>query len=152
MVVTDEPFAQLLTDRLLSQVPVLPDGRKFLGIRDRFLFTRYSKGQYFAPHYDGCTTQIHPSNGVSSQSEFTVVLYLTNDFEGGATHYLPGEYSEVDKHIAVQPPVGYGVAHRGVTVLHAAGRIDQGTKYVMQFGLMYEASPTRELFPLRWGV
>jgi len=84
------------------------------------------------------------------------VLYLNDDFEGGATHYLPGQGSEVGQAIAVRPCRGCAVVHRGVSVLHCGGRVLSGTKYIMQFSLMYEAphgDAGRDLTqPLRWGA
>jgi hypothetical protein len=48
-----------------------------------------------------------------------------DDFEGGATYYLPAEDkgSEVEQSFAIQPPAGCATVHRGVTVLHAGGEV-----------------------------
>jgi len=78
-------------------------------------------------------------------------------FAGGATHYLPGQGSEVEVPVAVRPTRGCASIHRSLTVLHAGGRIDAGTKYIMQFSLMYDAPVgAREAramaTPLRWGA
>ena len=91
MVVTDLEFASKTKAILLGHIPdVLSDGRKFVAIRDSFLVSKYRAGQYFAPHYDGITVAINPITGDSMQSAFTAVLYLSDDFTGGSTHYLPG--------------------------------------------------------------
>eukprot|EP01041_Mallomonas_annulata_P002080 gene2080-4061_t len=155
MLVEDPIFAQKMSNIIREQIQVpqtLNDGRKFIGLQNRFLVSRYNESQYFAPHFDGCMTAEDPVTGQLMQSIFTVVLYLSDDFSGGATHYLPGLGSEVGDHVAVQCPKGYGVVHRGVTVMHSAGEVLQGTKYVMQFGLMYEPEVNPQVQPLRWGA
>jgi len=89
---------------------------------------------------------------------FTCVLYLTDDFVGGTTLYLPGQGSEVGAAVAVRPKRGCAVVHRTITVLHAGARLDPGpAKYIMQFALMYdapadEAAANSLIKPLRWGA
>ena len=158
--VVNEEFAALLTKRLSSGqgVPTkLADGREYCGVGTHFLVSKYVKGQYFAPHFDGR----HSAGGVARPdgsecvAEFTVVLYLTDDFEGGATLYLPGQGSEVADYVAVRPARGSAVIHRQGTVLHSGGALLDGTKYIMQVGLCYEAPATPEPRPitnLRWGA
>jgi len=151
--IQEEGFAKIMEDRLRGMVPLaLADGRRFQGVKPSFLLTRYVAGQYFAPHFDGCMKDFN----TGWLSAFVAVLYLNDDFEGGATHYLPGQGSEVGQAIAVRPCRGCAVVHRGVSVLHCGGRVLSGTKYIMQFSLMYEAphgDAGRDLTqPLRWGA
>lgn len=128
MVMNDQSFALKMITALKGHIPeTVSDKRKFTGIRESFLISKYEAGQYFAPHYDGNTSAV-VGDGVQSQSEFTVVLYLSDDFTGGATHYLPGPQSEVQNPTAVQPLVGHAVIHRAVTILHAGGEVLSGTK------------------------
>ena len=129
MVVTDVAFAKDMTAKLRPIIPLqLSDGRKFIGVRNSFLVSRYKEGQYFAPHFDGSGLAVDEVSGQQGQSEFVVVLYLSDDFEGGHTVYLPGQGSEIKHALAAKAPRGSGVAHRGVTVLHAGGRVTRGTK------------------------
>lgn len=151
--VEDTPFASVLRERLRGQVPEqLSNGRKYGGVGASFLLSRYEPGQYFAPHFDG------RGSGVNTElecSEFTVVLYLKDDFVGGATHYLSGQGSQVKQSVAVRPHKGCASVHRQGTVLHAGGAVVEGTKYIMQFFLYYEAPEVPESRPmtnLRWGV
>ena len=54
-------------------------------INKRWRFNRYSKGQYFKPHYD--------AGYVYSRDEktlMTFILYLNEGFEGGETIFYPG--------------------------------------------------------------
>ncbi|KAG8464013.1 hypothetical protein KFE25_000181 [Diacronema lutheri] len=156
--VEDADFAALIEGRLYSAggVPeTLSDGRSFRGVRPSFLVTKYETAEYFAPHFDGCSVvrddtahcALHGCVGA-----FTCVLYLSEDFEGGATHYLAGQGSEVAQPVAVRPKPGCAVVHRTVTVLHAGGRLERGHKWIMQFALCYDAPEDDSVKPLRWGA
>jgi hypothetical protein len=152
--VEDTEFAAVMKARLNDKVPAtLADGRRFGGVGSNFLVSRYVAGQYFAPHFDG-----RGSGGFSLKghmAEFTVVLYLSDDFVGGATHYLEGQGSEVNQSVALRPGLGCAAIHRQGTVLHSGGALHEGTKYIMQFFLYYEAPSKpepRSLTNLRWGA
>ena len=158
ILVVDPALTKKLTTAL-NDCQVLPkvlkDGRKFVGARNSFLISRYYPGQYFAPHYDGRMICVG-DDGKRTVSMFTAVLYLTEDFTGGPTHYLPDD--PLVQALAVQPPSGSAVVHRAVSIKHAGGEVLSGKKYVMQFGVMYEALPEDtdeqilDLKPLRWGI
>ena len=152
--VEDSDFAALMKQRLIGQVPeALVGGRKYGGpdAAAGFLVSKYVPDQYFAPHFDG-----RGSGGYSEThtAEFTVVLYLTDDFVGGATHYLPGQGSEVAQAVAVRPNLGCASIHRQGTVLHSGGEVLHGIKYIIQFFLYYESGVPehREMANLRWGA
>ena len=153
--VADGEFAALLTERMADQgLPeALADGRQYGGIGGSFRVTKYEEGQYFAPHFDGRGSGGFHRDGYVA--EFTVVLYLTDDFVGGATHYLPGQGSEVAEALALRPARGCAAVHRQGTVLHSGGAVLEGTKYIMQFFPYYEAPAVPEPRPLtnlRWGT
>lgn len=161
--IEDPSFVALLEARLRSSgaVPAeLADGRSFRGVRSTFLITRYEPGHYFAPHFDGCTVAREDTDGGAvhgSVGAFTCVLYLSAGFGGGATHYLPGQGSEVARAVAVRPNPGCAVIHRAVSVMHAGGHVERGQKHIMQFSLCYDApedaAAARALLkPLRWGA
>ena len=152
--VEDSDFSALMEHRLKGQVPEeLAGGRKYGGVTaSSFLVSKYEPNQYFAPHFDGRGSG---SFSDTHTSEFTVVLYLTDDFVGGATHYLPGQGSEVAQAVALRPNLGCATVHRQGTVLHSGGKVLDGTKYIMQFFLYYESgavSEPREMTNLRWGA
>ena len=92
---------------------------------------------------------------VTTSSEFTVVLYISNDFVGRGTHYLSGRHSEVKQLVELRPNLGCASVHRQGTVVHAGGAVTSGTKYIMQFFLFYdspEVAEPREVLNLGWGV
>ena len=150
----DGDFAALMKGRLAGQVPgALADGRQYGGVGSSFLVSRYVAGQYFAPHFDG--RGLGGFYLAGHVAEFTVVLYLTDDFLGGATLYLPGQGSEVNQSFALRPARGCAVVHRQGSVLHGGASLTEGVKYIMQFFLYYEAPSTPEPRPLtnlRWGA
>lgn len=152
--VEDPGFARDLGSRLQGLIPPeILGGRKYAAIGDSFLVSRYQPGQYFAPHFDGRGSGF--GDGRDGCSEFTVVLYLSDDFVGGATHYLSGQGSEVQQSVAVRPARGCACIHRQGSVLHAGGAVEKGTKYIMQFMLHYESPKVPEPRPmtnLRWGA
>ena len=151
--VEDPAFASVLQTRLEGQVPLeILGGRKFCGVGESFLVSKYAPGQYFAPHFDGRGAK---RNAEKQASEFTVVVYLSDDFVGGATHYLSGQGSEVKQSVAVRPTKGCAAIHRQGSVLHAGGAVKEGTKYIMQFFLSYDSPNVpepRSITNLRWGV
>ena len=53
--------------------------RKLLSFNERWRFYRYEKGQQFRPHYDGRFVR-----NEQEQSEFTFLVYLNDDFQGGS--------------------------------------------------------------------
>ena len=134
----------------------LTGGRKYGGVGSNFLVSRYVPGQYFAPHFDGRGSGgYHLSLDKSQVAEFTVVLYLSDDFKGGNTHYLAGQGSEVAQSVALRPARGAACVHRQGTVMHGGGEVLEGTKYIMQFFLYYEAPAQpepRSMTNLRWGA
>ena len=139
---------------LCGQVPQeLADGRQYGGVGASFLVSRYVTGQYFAPHFDGRGSGGFYLDG--HVAEFTVVLYLTDSFVGGATLYLPGQGSEVNQSVALRPARGCAAIHRQGSVLHGGAALTEGVKFIMQFFLYYEAPSTPEPRPLtnlRWGA
>uniref|UniRef100_A0A7S0Q4B7 Fe2OG dioxygenase domain-containing protein n=1 Tax=Coccolithus braarudii TaxID=221442 RepID=A0A7S0Q4B7_9EUKA len=154
--VEDTEFAALMNERIREQVPTeLLGGREYVGVGHSFLVSRYHAGEYFAPHFDGRGSGGVYSHATNASAEFTVVLYLSDDFAGGATHYISGQGSEVAQSVALRPPRGYAAVHRQGTVLHSGGAVLKGTKYIMQFFLYYKSPSepeTRALTNLRWGA
>ncbi|KAJ1631128.1 hypothetical protein T492DRAFT_998272 [Pavlovales sp. CCMP2436] len=162
LLVHDSEWAALLEERLANNIPdCLADGRRFRGVRPAFLVSKYQPGQFFAPHFDGSTVardDLDRGSLHGCMGAFTCVLYLTDNFVGGATLYLPGQGSEVGAATAVRPRRGCAVIHRAITVLHAGARLEPGAdKYIMQFALMYDApeddaEANSLVRPLRWGA
>ncbi|KAK9790940.1 hypothetical protein WJX73_004014 [Symbiochloris irregularis] len=80
-IIDDPAFAQVLFERLQPHLPACYNGRALAGINERLRFLRYSPGQRFRVHSDGCYIS---ANG-SQRSFLTLQLYLNTVLEGGET-------------------------------------------------------------------
>ncbi|KAL8732199.1 MAG: hypothetical protein Q9166_002946 [cf. Caloplaca sp. 2 TL-2023] len=109
-------------------------------LNERMRFLKYTKGQYFRTHCDGCYTT--PDG--SERSHYTLHLYLNEAddissgerLEGGATRFnsLPWDES---KYLDVDPKVGRVLIFQQRGLLHAGDDLRNGTKYTLRTDLMY---------------
>lgn len=96
---------------------------KVSGLNSRFRFYKYSVGQQFKHHQDGSYIK-----NINEWSEFTFMIYLNDDFEGGETKFLRS---------IVEPRKGtllifkHELVHEGCPVIN-------GTKYVLRTDVMYQ--------------
>jgi len=107
------------------------------GLNERFRFYKYEGNQVFNRHYDGS----YPRSN-RDMSIFTLIVYLTDDFEGGHTTFFPWPKPKSGPaEVAVKPIRGsallfpHGSApqspeHEGSVVL-------SGLKYVLRSDIMY---------------
>ncbi len=97
---------------------------QILGLNERFRGYRYRRGQYFAPHYDGCFAR-----SPTEQSALTFLIYLDENCAGGETNLL-------DWGVTVRPQEGrcfvfdHYLLHEGAAVIH-------GEKHVLRSDVMY---------------
>ncbi len=129
-------------------------GKRPLGLNARFRFYRYGEGDYFRPHTDGSwpgsrvidgelVTNAYPDR----YSLMTFLVFLNDDFEGGATRFM----------VPLDPAAGRGGAHREVDVrtpagsvlcfphglhplhcVHSSEPIRRGVKYIIRTDLLFE--------------
>jgi predicted 2-oxoglutarate/Fe(II)-dependent dioxygenase YbiX len=94
-----------------------------VGLNERFRFYRYDVGQCFRWHRDGAFER-----SPRERSQLTLMVYLNDDFEGGAT--------EFDEGIVVRPRRGSALifAH---PVRHQGAPVTRGRKYVLRTDVMY---------------
>merc|ERR1711865_834152 len=126
-------LASELWRRVSKHVPVCWQGRYVTGLNEQLKFLRYTQGQHFAAHQDGCFKRA----GTQNQSFITLQLYLNEGVEGGATRFTGGEvagvkYADVD----CDPDQGkvllfqHNIMHEGVIVTG-------GTKYTVRTDVEY---------------
>lgn len=98
-----------------------------VGLNERFRFYRYRQGQHFNVHRDGSYRRT-----ADEISWMTLMVYLNDDFTGGATRFHPLQ----EEAITVTPQRGTALifmhdrAHEGTVVT-------AGSKYVMRTDIMY---------------
>jgi len=78
VMIDDPQEAALLWERAKKWAVSPFRGREAIGLNERFRYYRYEPGQSFALHYDGAYER-----GNGERSEFTFLIYLNDDFEGG---------------------------------------------------------------------
>jgi hypothetical protein len=130
--------------------PDLEGSWRACGLNTHLLLNRYGGGGHFAPHVDGSTIV-----DFNRRSLYTVLLYLNECEEGGATQLLRAEQGEATQtdgtgasiaretfvvH-AVRPVCGRGLLYWH-QVLHAGERVGPSSvKYCLRTDVMYERDP-----------
>jgi len=136
----DEKLAATLAPIFQEFLPeTLPDGRKFVGVRSAMNFFRYSPGEYFTTHLDGGFS----STATGHSSEYTFVVYLNDDFEGGTTRFcgIPEWGGARD----VKPCIGGISIFRQSDMKHSGVTIKSGFKFILQGMVMYSEISTSAL-------
>jgi len=101
------------------------------GLNERLRFYRYDKEEMFGRHYDGC----FPRNS-KDRSMLTLIIYLTDDFEGGSTRFYPSRYE-------VQPVKGMACLFfhsHPLSPEHEGTVVHNGRKYVLRSDVMYKVA------------
>ena len=102
-----------------------------VSLNERFRFYKYDKEEQFGQHYDGCFPR-----SSSEMSFLTFIVYLNDDFEGGATTFYVGRNK-----CKVQPKRGSALLFwhgpHPKSPLHEGSIVEKGTKYVLRSDIMY---------------
>lgn len=121
-----DALAQEVWRRVAQQLPPVWMGRGIAGLNERWRFYRYAAAQKFDWHVDG---PFERSNG--ERSLLTLLIYLSDDYEGGATTFdVDGQLIDVrgDRGDVIVFP--HRLRHRGSVVT-------AGTKYMLRSDVMY---------------
>ena len=124
----DESLAQKLFERAKPLLVADWLGWELLGFNERFRFYRYDVGQTFRTHFDGAFMR-----SGEEQSQFTFLIYLNDDFEGGQTNFYN---DEGDLLHSVAPKTGSALVFWH-PMLHEGAIVDKGRKYVLRTDVMY---------------
>lgn len=125
-VMVDDPArAERIWARLERVIPTRLGPWVKVGLNERLRFYRYDPGQRFAWHRDGAFVR-----GPKERSHLTLLVYLNDGFEGGATEI------EVNERIDIRPRRGGALlfAHH---VRHQGAPVARGRKYVLRSDVMY---------------
>lgn len=118
----DKDLAERLFRRARPHLPPQIDGWTPSGFNDRFRFYRYTSEQYFKWHQDG-THRVSPNE----ESFLTFIIYLNDDFRGGATEFAWEKIQAKAGRALVFP---HRLRHQGATII-------SGSKYVLRTDVMY---------------
>jgi len=118
----------------------LSDGRKLVGVRTKMNYYRYGPGQYFKTHIDGGFR----FSSTGETSEYTFVIYLNDDFQGGTTRFcgLPEWNNEIRE---VAPVQGGMLVFRQHDTKHCGVTLESGYKHILQGMVMYGPLRTNAL-------
>jgi hypothetical protein len=136
--------APALAGKSLTDPDNLYEGRQSVGINARFRFYRYKEGDFFKFHTDGAwpgsrvikqklVTDAYPDR----YSEMTFLMFLSEDFDGGATRFRVNR-----EDIDIRTPAGsvlcfpHGMhpLHR----VHSSVPITRGTKYIARSDVLFQ--------------
>ena len=123
----DLELARTLFTRVAPAIPTQMCGMRAVGANERFRCYRYTRGQRFAPHYDGAFVRDE-----CERSLLTLMVYLNEGFTGGTTAFL-------DEGIAVTPRTGMALLFQHAQ-LHEGAEVHSGTKYALRSDVMFRAA------------
>ncbi|GFR47192.1 hypothetical protein Agub_g8784 [Astrephomene gubernaculifera] len=151
----DETLQGPLYERVAHLLPQNLCGGALAGINARWRLYRYDKGAVYRPHVDGAWPGSGLKNGRyefdaygDRWSRLTFLVYLNDDFEGGATtFYTPapaGSGACLEAH-SVKPVAGnISVFPHGDTLgslVHEGAAVTRGSKYVIRTEVLYKLAP-----------
>jgi len=148
--VADDATVELLWRRCRALIHRSDDfeAKRPLGLNARLRFYRYGAGDYFAAHTDGSWPGSRVVDGVlldnaypDRWSQLSLLLFLSDDFEGGATRfYVEGERSAAS--VDVRTPRGGALCFpHGVHPLHCvhgSEPVTRGVKYIIRSDVLFE--------------
>ena len=103
-----------------------------VGFNERLRLYRYDVGQQFDWHRDG---SFERPNG--ERSHFTFMVYLNDDFEGGATSFSDDGFGfGVSGMLRITPAKGMGLLFHH-PIVHRGDPVTAGRKYVLRTDVMY---------------
>lgn len=118
----DEDLAEQIWQEIEAFVPCDLGEYQAIGLNEMFRFYRYDIDQQFNWHYDAPYQR-----NQNERSFYTFMIYLNDDFEGGATAFHNFE---------VAPKTGDGLLFFQ-ELEHAGLPITSGRKYILRTDIMY---------------
>lgn len=134
LVFDDRELAVSLWSQLASELSQPVKRATATHLNPRFRLYEYTAGQFFDWHQDGSYCD---SETVFSQ--FTLMIYLNDGFEGGGTSFADVFYPRAFQDFTIRPETGkallfhHPLSHRGDPVV-------QGTKYVLRTDVMFTSA------------
>lgn len=86
-------WAKILQERLRKVLPKEHNDYMLLYVNPCIRFSRYRHGGHFGMHRDGKNYDADGPDGYSTESLFTINIFLNDGFEGGATYFFHDDAS-----------------------------------------------------------
>lgn len=139
LIIEDKQLAAILWQRIGHLVDPKFKNRKAHGLNWRFRIYEYQKGQTFTPHVD-TQMQLPNENGKDLLTLFSVMIYLNDNFEGGATTFFDrrkkrSKQLQINK--VIRPKTGMGLVFDHL-LFHEGSVVKKGIKYAIRTDLIYE--------------
>ncbi|NOQ70930.1 MAG: oxidoreductase, 2OG-Fe(II) oxygenase [Crocinitomix sp.] len=121
----DDDLANEIWERLIPFIDQYPEAKP-IGLNEMFRYYKYVPGERFKMHRDGSHRRDE-----NERSFLTLIIYLNDDFEGGATGFM--------REFDIQPKAGRAVIfdHK---VRHEGKNLQLGTKYVLRTDIMFRTT------------
>lgn len=120
----DEAYATVLWEKIKEFVPEQIGYSYAFGLNEMFRFYKYEKGHRFKMHRDGSYQR-----NATEASQYSFLIYLNDDFEGGETVFRSGTTIHPKKGSALL--FLHGLRHEGAL-------LKNGIKYVLRTDIMYK--------------
>ncbi|KAK8111733.1 uncharacterized protein PG998_008190 [Apiospora kogelbergensis] len=151
----DQAFHDKLWSRVKPFLPSQMDGRKARSINRRFRVYRYVPGAEYRCHFDGAwpPSGINATTGkymwdaspadAKQSSQFTFLVYLNDEFEGGeTTFFTPSPVEGVMNAHPVRPTQGaialFPHGESKGALLHEGTGVRSGAKYIIRTDVEYD--------------
>ena len=137
-------------------VPEQWQGQTARGLNARFRFYKYKQGDFFDTHNDGAWPGSRVVNGqlvanayADLYSQYTYLLFLSDDYEGGSTQFLvskanpeqPARQQDDVNLVPVRTPKGGALCFPHGThplhCLHSSQEITRGIKYIIRTDILF---------------
>lgn len=152
-----------LFQRCQACLPQELQGSKLCGLNRRWRLYRYNAGNLYRKHLDGAwpasgvrtgadgrKEYVYDAHGGAARSRLTFIVYLNDDFEGGATTFFvpkPGDEGVLESR-PVKPNVGCATVFQhgdtGIPLLHEGSSVLKGAKYLLRTDVLYRLPETSE--------
>lgn len=134
----DKKLAETFFEKIKKYIPIEFEENTVSCLNERLSFLKYSPGEYFKAHEDGC--YIRPNN--SEMSYITVQIYLNdlNKKDGGATTFMTNAYNRkyngIFQDCSVIPKAGRVLLFEH-NIEHEGSMLNNGIKYCVRTDVMY---------------
>ena len=131
-------------------------GDKAVGINARFRFYRYGQDDFFKPHSDGAwpgsriiDDELIANAFPDRYSQMTLLIFLSEDFQGGATRFLvnaneptkPAKAGDAVVNVDVRTPAGsllcFPHGMHPLHCIHSSVPITNGVKYIIRSDVLF---------------